>query len=84
MVIGLLSAGERGIDILGIGRIEPTFHCTGTVEDANERFITVAIGAAKNGAPIFKKPGWNVSQSRCCVLQIVENLEHSPLGYRTR
>ena len=34
--------------------MEAVFHWLGTTEDDNDRFIMLAIGAAKNGAPIRK------------------------------
>ena len=36
---------------MSIGRIEAAFHCLGTVDEDNDRFIMSLIGAEKNGAP---------------------------------
>ena len=52
--IGLQSEGDAGFAVLGIGSIDAIFHCVGTMDDDKERFIMSAIGAAKNGEPIFR------------------------------
>ncbi len=55
METGQQSEGESGTDIFAIGRMEAVFNWLGTTEDDdNDRFIMLAIGAAKNGAPIRK------------------------------
>jgi len=43
-----------GFGILDIGDIEAIFHCLGTNEKDSEKLNMSAIGAAKNGAPIFR------------------------------
>ena len=54
MAIGRQSEGESETDTLATGRIEAAFHWPGTTDDDNDMFIMLAIGAAKNGAPISK------------------------------
>ena len=73
------------MDIFGIGRIEPTFHCTGTVDDDNERFITVAIGAAKNGAPIVRNQAGMLSNPAAVRFNPsrILNIRHSDTGLNT-
>jgi len=43
-----------GFGIFGIGDIKAAFHCLGTTEEDNDKLNMSAIGAAKNGAPIFR------------------------------
>ena len=49
--IGLLSEGVIGESILTMARMEADFHCEGTTDVDNGRFIKVARGAATYGAP---------------------------------
>ena len=49
--IGLCSEGIVGQSILAMGRMEVDFHCVGTTDVDNDRFIKAARGAAKSGAP---------------------------------
>ena len=52
MEIGRKSDGKSGTEIFATGRsIDSDFHWLGTIEDDNDKFIILAIGAAKNGAP---------------------------------
>jgi hypothetical protein len=43
-----------GLEIFGTGDNEAAFQCFGTVEEDNDKLNMSAIGAAKNGALIFK------------------------------
>jgi len=43
-----------GLGIFGIGDIEAAFHCLGTTEEDSDKLNMSAIGAAENGAPIFR------------------------------
>jgi len=74
-----------GVDIFGIGRIEPTFHCTGTVDDVNERFIRAANGAPKNGAPIFRNQDGILSNPAavCFRPSRISNIRQSDTGLGT-
>ena len=52
--IGRKSDGMSGTEIFATGRIDAAFHWLGTTEDENDKFIILAIGAAKNGASTRK------------------------------
>jgi len=51
---GLKSAGARGVETFGRGRIVSSFHCGGTTEDERDNLNISASGAVKNGAPILR------------------------------
>ena len=52
--IGWKSEGVTGDDTFGTGRMDAIFHCLGTVEVDNDKFIKFAIGAANTGAPTLR------------------------------
>ena len=51
MEIGRKSDGMSGTEIFATGRIDADLHWLGTIEEDDDKFIILAIGAAKNGAP---------------------------------
>jgi hypothetical protein len=52
--IGLKSAGTRGVETLGRGRIVASFHCRRATEDERDKLNISTSGTVKNGTPIFK------------------------------
>ena len=52
--MGLKSAGTRGVEIFGRGKIVAYFHCRGTTDVESDMFRILTKGAVKNGAPIFR------------------------------
>ena len=52
--MGLKSAGARGVETLGRGRIVASFHYRETPEDESDKLNISTNGAVKNGAPSFR------------------------------
>lgn len=57
--------GEESVDgILVISRIKAAYHCLGTVDDDNDRFILSLIGAEMNNSPNLKNQAVKYKQAR--------------------
>ena len=60
------------------GRIDVDFYCFGTTEDDGDKFIIVAIGAAKNEATTRKNPAGSLSSPDVVWLKVLSvlNIRH--------
>ena len=82
MKIGWKSDGRSGTEILATGRIDADFHWLSTMEDNNDKFIILAIGAAKNGAPTSRNHAGILSKPDAVWLRLssILNICHSVMS----
>ena len=83
MEIGRKSDGMSGTEIFATGRIDADFHWLGTMEDDNDKFIKLAIGAAKNGAPTRRNHAGILSKPDAVWLSLssILNIRHSVMRF---
>ena len=71
MEIGRKSDDKSGTEIFPTGRIDADFHWFGTIEDDNDKFIILAIGATKNGALTRRNHAGILSRSDAVWLRLL-------------
>ena len=82
MEIDQKSDGMSGTEIFATGRINAAFHWLGTMEDDNNKFIILAIGAAKNEAPTRRNHAELLSKPDAVWLSLssILNIRHSVMS----